>query len=96
MPSNNAWNGKWSGDKAFYAIVKNLGKTKKATAKGITLLKKAYRTYSFGDGWVAGIHITEVNAKEAAQKRRKSKGFYGYEWMVDSILREDEVITYHG
>lgn len=93
MPSNNSWNGKWTGDGVLYAKVVNFGKSKKATTKAQTILDKGYYSYSFGDGWRAGIDVKEVTGKESAQIRRKSKGFYGYDWMVDSIRLDGKIIA---
>jgi len=86
MPNNNSWNGKWSGDGRFYAIVKNFGKTQKANVKAQEILDTGYFSYNFGDGWCAGISVTKVDAKESAKTRRKSLGFCGYDWMVESII----------
>lgn len=93
MPQNNSWNGKWSGGGRYYAIVRNLGKTKKAIEKAKSILKTKTYYHHFGDGWVAGIQAREVDANEAAKCRRKSKGFWGYNWMVDSIIRDGEIIA---
>ena len=92
MPNNNAWNGKWTGEGNFYARVVNFGKTKKAEAKAREILDNRYFHYSFRDGWSAGVTVKEVDAKTAMKIRRKSKGFYSYDWMIDSI-RRDMTIT---
>lgn len=81
MPSNNAWNGKWTGEKNYYALVRNIPKDKVSE-----ILSKERYSYSFGDGWVAKISVRHVKAKEAAVIRRKSRGFCGYDWMVSSIV----------
>jgi hypothetical protein len=49
--------------------------------------------YNFGDGWGAHIEIEQVYAKEANKRRKKSAGFCGYEWMIDSIIRFDEILN---
>ncbi len=85
MPGVNSWNGKWSGEGRLYAKVINFGRTKKAIAKASEILDIGYFRYNFGDGWSAGVKVTEVDAKEAAKIRRNSKGFYGYDWMIESI-----------
>ena len=85
MPGVASWNGKWSGNGRLYAKIINLGHTDTAIAKGQQIIDNSPFSYSFGDGWTAGIHVREVDAKEAAKIRRKSKGFYGYDWMVTSI-----------
>ena len=91
MPNNNSWNGKWSGEDRFYAKVVNLGRTKKATEKGQEIIDKGYFHYNFGDGWAAGITAKEVDTKQAAAIRKKSVGFCGYEWMIDSIRQNGRI-----
>lgn len=92
MPSNNAWNGKWGSEGEFYAKIINFGKTQKAETKAQAILDEGYFRYSFGDGWVAGVSVKKVAAKEAGKIRRKSKGFCGYDWMVDSIRQDQRII----
>jgi len=80
MPSNNAWDGKWSGAGKLYAIVKSL------TNKSKLIPTQKHYHYSFGDGWVAAVTVSEVTLAEAKKIRKQSIGFYGYDWMVDSII----------
>jgi len=93
MPNNNALNGTWTGDNTFYARVVNFGRSKSAVAKATEIRDKGYFTYNFGDGWRAGITVTEVDAKEAARIRRKTAGFCGYEWMIDSIRQDMTIVA---
>ena len=93
MPSNSAWNGKWTGDGKIYAIVHNFGRGKKAAEAAAKIRDKGYYTYNFGDGWTAGITVKEVDAKEARRIRAKSGGFWGYDWMVESIRMYGEIKT---
>lgn len=79
MPSNNSWNGKWSGEDAVYTVAKTLPMAK------FDGLKPRY-TYSFGDGWVAAVTVREAKPREKATNR-----FCGYEWMIDSILKRDAI-----
>lgn len=74
MPSNNAWNGKWSGEDDTYTVAKKL------PTKKFEELKPRY-TYNFGDGWVAAVRV-----REAAPREKPTNKFCGYEWMIDSIL----------
>lgn len=87
MPSVGSWNGVWSGAKDYRAIVRSV-------SKGVAdlVLRKSYYTYDFGDGWVACISVRLVHRSDAAKARKKSTGFAGYDWMVDSIL-EDQTVT---
>lgn len=79
MPSNNAWDGKWSGEGNTYTVAKTLPNAK------FDGLKRRY-TYSFGDGWVAAVRVREAAPREKATNR-----FCGYEWMIDSILKRDAI-----
>ncbi len=79
MPSNNSWNGKWSGAENRYTIAKVV--TEK-TAKRI----KDYYSYAFGDGWVAGITVRKAKPREKATGK-----FCGYDWMVNEIVWYDEI-----
>lgn len=85
MPSNNAWNGNWTGEGTLYAKVVNFGKSAQSILKAKTILDKGYYTYNFGDGWRAGVSVAEVTAREAARIRRKTSGFCGYDWMIYAI-----------
>ena len=85
MPNIGSWNGKWTGERKFYAKVINFGRSKEADERAKAILAKGYYHYDFGDGWAAGISVSQVDAKEAARIRRKSSGFRGYDWMIESI-----------
>lgn len=79
MPSNNSWNGKWSGEGNDYSVARTLPEVK------FEGLKPRY-TYSFGDGWVAAVHVRQAKPRE-----KVSGKFCGYEWMIDSILRSGAI-----
>lgn len=78
MPSNNSWDGKWSGADRNYTIVRRL-----TDAKAIELLKQRRFTHAFGDGWVASVDVRELAKGE---RPKKSDGFCGYDWMVTNII----------
>jgi hypothetical protein len=86
MPNNNAWNGRWSGEGNVYAIVRSFRGAIKFN------VGESYY-YNFGDGWGASVYAKAVTAGEAAKLRRKSKGFCGYDWMVDDIVRLGRIRT---
>jgi len=91
MPNNNSWNGKWSGDNKLYVKTRSFSNTQKHIKKLQPLLDRRSFYYNFGDGWAANISIKQVDSKEAAKLRRQSLGFYGYDWMIDSILECGEI-----
>ena len=85
MPNRGSWNGRWSGEDKRYIITRKF--SAKESQKADEILKQGYYYYNWGDGWGAGIDVTLVDAKEAAKLRKKSAGFCGYDWMVDTIIR---------
>jgi hypothetical protein len=93
MPSVNTHNGHWTGENKLFVKVVNLGNSQKAFAKAEPLLKQGYFTYDFGDGWRAGVSVKAVDAAESRKLRKKSVGFCGYDWMVDSILSKGKIET---
>jgi hypothetical protein len=90
MPSVGSWNNKWTGEKDLYArIVKFTSKERKMLAE--ELLKIGGFIYNFGDGWVASVCLEKIDSKEAQKIRKCSKGFYGYDWMITSILKNKSI-----
>lgn len=47
--------------------------------------------YGFGNGWVASIEVKTVTKEDARKIRAASDGFLGYEWMIDSIIRDGAI-----
>lgn len=92
MPNIGSWNGKWTGEDNLYVIVRSfVGKERSLIADRV--IEKGYYHYNFGDGWSAGVTIKKVDSKISAKLKRKSKGFCGYDWMVDSIIKYDEILN---
>ena len=91
MPNNNSWNGRWSGEDRFYAKVVNFGRTQRAEKHANDILDTGYYYYNFGDGWGAGIEVKGIDAGKARTVRRKSSGFCGYDWMINSIMSYGEI-----
>lgn len=90
MPNVGSWNGRWTGEEKYYAVIRNFSKSKENDIKSI--LEKGYFNYNFGDGWSARISVRKIDSKEATKIRKKSNGFYGYEWMVESIIKNNKII----
>jgi hypothetical protein len=90
MPGCSSWNGKWSGEGSLYAIIKSFG-SKKAQAKAEIILAARHYGYNFGDGWRAAVEVKRVEGSELRDIRKRSKGFCGYDWMVDSILADGAI-----
>lgn len=86
MPGRSSWNGRWSGEENIYAIVKPIGRSAAAQQKADALISKRYFSHSWSDGWRASIEVTEADSAEVRRIRKHSKGFCGYDWMVENIL----------
>lgn len=81
MPRNNSWNNKWSGaEKNYFRVIPF------TDTKAREIIAKAPYSYSFGDGWVARIDVDAVVGRQ-----KKSDGFCGYDWMIDSIKRHGKI-----
>ena len=94
MPGVGSWNGKWTGEGRLYCITKTFT-GKKGTAKAEKLLAEKSWYYSWNDGWGASISAKHVDGQEAARMRKQSQGFYGYDWMVDSIIMYGKPLATH-
>jgi hypothetical protein len=85
MPGNNSCNGRWSGDGQCYAAIRSVSKKQRDR------ITKQYYSYNFGDGWCAAVEVKEVDGPECRLLRKRSKGFRGYEWMIDSIISDGAI-----
>lgn len=90
MPQNNSWNNRWSGRDKLFCIVKKFPNTAKYLVKEMKLDGKSF-THNFGDGWVAQVSVKRVDSFEARSLRKRSHGFCGYDWMIDSILAHGKI-----
>ena len=86
MPRNSSWNGKWSGDGDVHIIAMPNRLVPKDR------IGKSYY-YDFGDGWCACIDVIKMsgNSNEYRKMKRNNRGFCGYNWMVDSIISNNEI-----
>ena len=86
MPNNNAWNGRWSGEGGKYVRVLTVSESTRAKFEALI---NAQHVYDFGDGWTACVTVKEVTGADKRKLLKSSKGFCGYDWMIDSL-------RYHG
>lgn len=86
MPNVGSWNGKWTGEGRPYIRVREVDDQKAAS-----LLEEGSFDYRWDDGWCAYVSVRQVDTKEAAKLRKKSVGFLGYDWMIDSILAKGSI-----
>ena len=87
MPRVGSWNGRWSGEDNNYLKYKKLNKETMAFL-GLDIERKKLWRYSWNDGWGASIVARVMNVGE---RKQKSDGFCGYEWMIDQITKHDEI-----
>ncbi len=87
MPGINSWNGQWSGSGQNYVIYKNVPKR---LAKKLDVIEKQQNNfyYRWDDGWSSNVQVRMLNKGE---KKQKSDGFCGYDWMVKEILTHGEI-----
>lgn len=84
MPNRNTWNGKWTGDGRVFARTRYDREVPKEVV-GKSFL------YSWPDGWTAFVTVEKMNYREANKLMKKSEGFCGYDWMIESIIRYGEI-----
>jgi len=89
MPNRGSWNGGWSGERDKYVRHRQLPPKCSPNIKN-----GSNHYYNFGDGWGANIGVTIVDGVKAKNQAIKgSKGFCGYEWMIDSIVNHGKIIS---
>lgn len=95
MPNVGSWNGKWTGaDRKYYIIKSFRAKFFKETIAPLfdgNQWNSWY--YNFGDGWGANVRAEIIDAAEARKRQKLSKGFAGYDWMVDSIISHGSILN---
>ena len=89
MPGRSSWNGAWSGDGAPYVLLRAIRWPERERAAA--LLSQQPYPYSWPDGWRATVTVREVSSNDARRLRRTSRGFCGYDWMVDSLLKNGSI-----
>lgn len=88
MPNIGSWNGKWTGEGNLYAKTRTF--RRKDDIKIANKLEGTYY-YNFGDGWSASIKVEKISSSDAKKINKKSHGFCGYEWMIDSIIKNGDI-----
>ena len=89
MPGVGSWNGKWSGEGNLYSKIVKIGDNRAKELDGRSF------HYHWQDGWSACVDCKIVDGSESRKIRKHSQGFYGYDWMIDSILFRDKILASH-
>ena len=88
MPNRGSWNDRWSGEGLNYLIYRSL-----TEAKFHELIPNGMQNswhYRWSDGWCAKV-TCRLMAK--GERRKRSAGFCNYDWMVNSIIEHNKIIT---
>lgn len=90
MPNRGSWNGKWSGEDNLYAKCITVS----AKQGKIILNSEISRNffYSWNDGWSVNIEVEKITSSKKKKIENNSKGFCGYDWMIDSIISYDSIM----
>ena len=88
FPNVGSWNGKWSGSDRIYVRTRDERKVPKEYWN-----KDFY--YRWEDGWTARVLARRMTVNEARKLEKRSSGFCGYDWMINSIIKHSE-IKYEG
>ena len=86
MPGKGSWNNQWSGEGKLYVKFKSDNEVPKE------YIGQSF-TYRWPDGWVASIKVEKMPSNEANKMKKKSAGFCGYDWMINSIINHGSIIT---
>lgn len=88
MPNRGSWNGRWSGEKFNYVR----GRTySNAEFRQLPKNLVGSHYYRWNDGWTACVKVEVVDSREKLRRLRKSDGFCGYDWMIDSLCLTGEI-----
>lgn len=86
MPNVGSWNGKWTGANRLYV------RTRKEREVPKDYWNKSF-FYRWDDGWTARVSTIRMPVAEARRLERKSNGFRGYDWMIESIIKYGGIFT---
>jgi hypothetical protein len=90
MPNVGSWNGQWTGKSSKY--FRHINVSKQEAEKILDGKQRNYWYYNFGDGWGASVSVVKVLSGEKNKRERISKGFAGYDWMIDEILKYGRIL----
>ena len=85
MDKINSWDGNWSGQNSLHVVLR-------AGLDRYRMLREGVYYYQFDDGWRAKIEVRFTTFEDAYDLYKKSTGFCGLEWMVDSICNLGKIV----
>lgn len=87
MPGRGSWNGSWAGEKKRYVKFRSLRNDEQDN------IEESSYHYDFGDGWRANVEVKIVDYDKKKRLKKVSSGFCNYDWMIDSIIQNGEIIS---
>lgn len=93
MPNRGSWNGAWTGEGRLFARIRKFGRSKDLKQKAEQILRERNYCHGWSDGWGASVSVRQVSAAEARKIERRSAGFCGYDWMIESIISHGKIQT---
>jgi hypothetical protein len=91
MPNKGSWNGQWSSEGNAYLRTRNIPDKRAFEILNNKESNNFY--YRWEDGWGANVNVKRIYSQEAVKARRISKGFCGYDWMIDSIIKYSKIFA---
>lgn len=91
MPQVGSWNGRWSGEKDLFCRTRSFSDRFLKSEDG-KHIKEGNYYYNFGDGWSANVELKKIDKSEMSKLKKRSKGFCGYDWMIESIIRDGKIV----
>ncbi len=89
MPQRPA-SSNWGRDR-LYCVTQRFS-TKRGKERAEQIVAGGPYDYHFSDGWGMLIDVRIVGAKEAASLKKRSAGFAGYNWAIDTICRYGRIM----
>ena len=86
MPNVGSWDEKWSQEGKCFVRCYNQRKVPKEYWNNSFY-------YRWDDGWTACVTTRKITSAEAKKLKHMSKGFCGYDWMIESIIKHGEILT---
>lgn len=84
MPGRGSWDGRWGGDGCCYV------RTVPSRRVPAEVVGHDFY-YRWDDGWCACVSVRKVSPAEARSLKKRSQGFHGYDWMIDSIIAHGDI-----
>lgn len=96
MPNVGSWDRKWSSEGTLFCRVRSYPfrkNSKQINPALANVMSKDSCYYDFGDNWGASVSIRECSRNEKSKFQKLSKGFCGYDWMIDEIEQYGRILT---